>query len=556
MVVEFTPGLSMVVHVLAFGGAATACFVSIGRARRIDDPDTRRGLIALLATSGGWATAHVMYLVVPTVTLKAGFYVVGLIVGLAAVGPWLYFCSAYTGRSLHRVQTLRHLAVGLFLVLVAVKVTNPFHQLYFTAELVQTPFPHLAVNHGIVHWLVMGLSYALATVGYFMLLELFLQVSYDTRPFVGLLAVTGLPILFDVIGLVSPALIDITYEPLGVAVFAVGILFAYQHRFQAIRLAGGRDEPVIIMSDEAHIRDFNSTAAELFPDQLTPDAVGRPLADVIPTVAEAIQTGNSLIELDRNELTRYYRLTNNPFTAGQTRLGGLITLTDITHREEYRRELERQNERLDQFADMISHDLRNPLNVADGHLELARQDHDSDHLATVATALDRMEALIEDVLTLARQGQPIDEPELVDLRSIVNQCWDVVETADADLVVDDDLKFLADPERLQQLLENLVRNAIEHGGSTITIRVGTLGGDDGFFIADDGPGIPPDERGQVFESGYSTADDGTGFGLAIVMEIVDAHGWKINVTDADEGGARFEVTGVTTRSSTDPMGDG
>ena len=100
----------------------------------------------------------------------------------------------------------------------------------------------------------------------------------------------------------------------------------------------------------------------------------------------------------------------------------------------------------------------------------------------------------------------------------------------------------ADYDRLCQLLENLFRNAIEHGGEDVTVRVGVL--DDGFYIEDDGPGISEDVQEEVFDVGYSTSPDGTGFGLSIVKEITEAHGWKIAITEGTADGARFEITGV------------
>ena len=533
-------------YLLVFGMAALACFVSVRRAQGINDPDTRRGLVALLLTSGGWATAYFLFFLIPVPELKTVFYVVGLIVGFSTVGPWLYFCSAYTGRSLHRDPIVRRAAVVIFLAVVAVKLTNPVHHLYFTIEFVTTPFPHITVNNGIFHWLAMGLSYALATVGYFMLLELFMQVSYDTKPFVGLVSITGLPIVFDVVGLASPYLIDITYEPIGVAVFAVGVFYLYIDRFQAIQLAGGRDNAVIVVNAADHVRDYNDGAAELFPELREQNAIGKPIGTVLPRIVESLQADTGLIELERHGNQRYYRLTENSFGADRSQLGRLLTLSDITHREQYRRELERQNERLDQFASMISHDLRNPLNVASGRLAIAREECDSEHLEAAATAHARMEELIEEVLTLAQQGQPIDETGTVDLSAVAAQCWKVVETTGAELVTEDDLTLIADVDRLQQLLENLFRNAIEHGSGDVTIRVGTIDGDDGFYVADDGPGIPPEDREQVFESGYTTADEGTGFGLAIVKEIADAHGWIITITESADGGAQFEIRGVET----------
>jgi signal transduction histidine kinase len=101
----------------------------------------------------------------------------------------------------------------------------------------------------------------------------------------------------------------------------------------------------------------------------------------------------------------------------------------------------------------------------------------------------------------------------------------------------------ADRERLQQLVENLVRNAVEHGGEGVTITVGRVEG--GFYFEDDGPGIPAGERSAVFDPGYTTKSDGTGLGLHIIEQAATAHGWTVRATAGDGGGARFEITGVT-----------
>jgi signal transduction histidine kinase len=528
-------------YVLVFGATALVSVASAYRARQINDTDTRRGLVALLLTSGGWAATHVAFFVVPTPQLKLVSYHIGLVIGFSTVGPWLYFCSAYTGRSLHRAAILRRLAVGVFLAIVLVKLTNPFHHLYFRTELVTAPFPHLAVQSLPLHWLAMGLAYTLATVGYFMLFELFWQVGRDLKPLVGLVGLTGLPVVLDVLALASPQLIEITYEPLGVAAFAVGVLYVYLDDFQAIQLAGAADDPIIVLDDDDRVRDYNAEADELFPD-LT---IGETIEGIGSELTASLDTDETVIEIDRAGGLRYYQLSTTPFMTDQTRLGQSITLTDITERERYRSELERQNRRLEQFATMVSHDLRNPLNIATARLTLARDDCDSEHLEAMDTALERMETLIEDVLTLARQGQPIDETTHVRLSAVVEQCWDMVNTPKATVTVESDRTFEADPTRLQQLLENLFRNAIDHAGEEVNIRVGALPDQEGFYVADDGPGIPADERDQVFESGYSTAADGTGFGLAIGTEIVDVHGWTISVTDSHDGGARFEIVTAT-----------
>lgn len=229
-----------------------------------------------------------------------------------------------------------------------------------------------------------------------------------------------------------------------------------------------------------------------------------------------------------------------------------VTLVDLMsrwvsyelHRQQSNRQLEEQNDRLEQFASVVSHDLRNPLSVLEGSLQLAEETGEQERFEQCYDAIERMNTLIDDLLVLARMGQVIDETEAVPLASLVEQCWQGVAVTDAtlQLEVDPTYEIVADRSRLRQVLENVIRNACDHGGDGITVTVGPLEG--GFYIEDTGPGIPADERDRVFESGYSTMSDGTGFGLAIVSEIVEAHGWAIGVTDSDTGGARFEITGV------------
>lgn len=206
-------------------------------------------------------------------------------------------------------------------------------------------------------------------------------------------------------------------------------------------------------------------------------------------------------------------------------------------------ELSRQKERLDEFASMVSHDLRNPLDVAEGHLELAAERGEEEDFERVSAAHERMRSIIDDVLALARTGPENFELGTVNLSEVIRDAWKGVETAQAssDFAIEDS-QIAADEGRLRQLLENLYRNAIEHGGKDVTVRVGAL--ESGFYVEDDGPGIPTEDRDQAFEYGYSTADEGTGFGLSIVQQIADAHNWNIRITEGSDGGARFEIRGV------------
>ncbi|MXR41498.1 GAF domain-containing protein [Halobaculum sp. WSA2] len=203
--------------------------------------------------------------------------------------------------------------------------------------------------------------------------------------------------------------------------------------------------------------------------------------------------------------------------------------------------LRRKNERLDEFASIVSHDLRNPLNVARGYVELAIEEDDTDELPAALDALDRMEDLVDATLSLAREGRDVEETEPTDVGDLAREAWAVVDAPAATLVVEDAPTVPADPERLRTLLENCLRNAVDHAGRDVTVVVGAT--PDGFFVADDGPGIPEGEREAALERGYTTADDGTGFGLAIVADIARAHGWTTELSESADGGLRLTFDG-------------
>ncbi|MHB9286367.1 PAS domain-containing protein [Halobacteriales archaeon Cl-PHB] len=290
---------------------------------------------------------------------------------------------------------------------------------------------------------------------------------------------------------------------------------------------------------------------------IEPDEIaGETLSDVLGT--DIADTGReNFDECIRHLEPVSYEITATrprPVTIWQSKVAPVViddevtqlvgSARDITRQRSRERELQRQNERLEEFASVVSHDLRNPLAVARARLELATDECDSDHLDAVTDSLDRIDAIVTDTLTLAREGNTVDDREWVDVGIQAHEAWSMVDTLDATLEADTSLRIRADPDRLQRLLENLFRNAAEHGGDVVTATVDRLA--DGFAIADDGPGISADARDDVFEPGHSTDPDGTGFGLPIVRRIAQAHGWEVELTESEDGGARFAFTGVET----------
>ncbi|WP_158056104.1 hybrid sensor histidine kinase/response regulator [Halorussus halophilus] len=346
----------------------------------------------------------------------------------------------------------------------------------------------------------------------------------------------------------STDIIDVLSKQVHEAVFQRRVEEEMHRGFEAIETA---KEGIAMLDEEGEFNYVNEAFAEIFGyeqrslvgkrwETLNPEGIlGRLTEEILPELERTGEWSGETIG-KRDDGSTFVA----DVTVSETKVSGLVcVVSDITERKERQEELRRQNERLDAFAGTVSHDLRNPLNIASVYLNMARDSGEDEHFDELENALNRIENITSDLLELARTGEENIDPEPVRITHLVETVWRGTETNGAELVVefDDDTELVADEDRLTELIANLFRNAIQHAGSSV--RVGTGPKEDGFYIEDDGPGIPEEERERVFESGYTTADS-TGFGLSIVQSVAEAHGWDVEITESDAGGACFEFEGV------------
>jgi PAS domain S-box-containing protein len=354
------------------------------------------------------------------------------------------------------------------------------------------------------------------------------------------------------------------------------------------------EEPIVRRVNPAFEEVFGYPAEEVVGESLdeyiVPDDHETEAEQINSRVREGARLAAEPVTRRTADGTRAFLLQNAVYPNGS---GGFAIYMDITDRRERERLLEERTDRLDELVSVISHDLRNPLSVVAGHLEMARDGTDSHHVERALGAAERSQNIVGDLLTLAHEEDRVTDPSPVALDDIARNCWRDVTTGTAALAVEAGGTVRADRSRLRQLLENLIRNAVEHGstsppsqaredagsenasepsvahapedavehsstsppsqaredavehgGEAVEITVGNLEDDEGFYVADDGPGIPEADREKVFESGFSTSEEGTGFGLAIVNEIAAGHGWEIRAAESEAGGACFKITGV------------
>jgi signal transduction histidine kinase len=526
---------------LAAAGVAFAV-TAVWVARRTDRRHTTTAATALFVATAIWTLGYAAELTVTDYGLQLAFAKLQYVGNSTAPVLWFAYVTAYAGYS-DDVPTWAWGALALPSVAVfALVVTYP------VSTLVWVDVPQVRVGgdllldgqQGPAFYAFMAYVYALVLATTVILAErVRSSQGVYRRQAAALLAGSLVPALAGVVYIADPAgLPPVNLATLGFV--ATGGVVAYSVRrsdlFTLEPIAwetaiAELDDPVFVVDDRERVAAANPAGREF-----TGADVGTPAPDALGHAFDEPywrRPGEHTCEYDDGDEPRSLSVSVTPVERHGATAGHVLVVRDVTERQ-------LREQRLAEFASVVSHDLRNPLNVARGHLDLGRAAGDDAHFEEVDDALVRMEDIIDDLLTLAREGDATPDAEPVSLTAAARTAWASVEATDADatLEVGEDATLVADETALVRLLENLFRNATEHAGRDVAVSVGAT--EDGFSVADDGPGVPPGDRESVFESGYTTSDDGTGFGLSIVAEIADTHGWTVSLTESASGGARFE----------------
>jgi PAS domain S-box-containing protein len=417
-------------------------------------------------------------------------------------------------------------------------------------------------------WLILAYGYGVVLLGAALISLRFLR-SIRVGQFRGqaLLLVAGYTATIGSNALQNSLGFQVSFASLGFAVTGIIVYLAVFRfgLFTSIPVARrnileNMADGFLVVDQAGQIIDANQQARKIFGGG---PVINEPIETVYPAYERELRNqrndhGSHEYQRTIGDRDRVFDVQISPVSGIGGRVEAhAVRFSDITERKERERELEatkrkleRSNEKLDQFAATVSHDLRNPLNVITARAELLQGEASDEHVEPIENSAERMETMSNEWLTLSRAGESVDDPDRISLATVVADSWAAVRSDDVELAVDlpDGVDVEADSARLRHVFENLFRNAIEHNVPPVTIRVGMLsdeaGSMSGFFVADGGAGIPEPNRKAVFEHGYTTNADGTGFGLSIVADIVDAHDWHITITESNEGGARFEISGV------------
>ncbi|SDF18923.1 sensor histidine kinase [Halorientalis regularis] len=522
-----------------------------------------RWFVGMLALGGVYTAVTSVQLFLFSQEAKALFTTVGGFFGLTSYVAFAGFAGTYTETQYHRhpvvVVILASIPVGYLVMAPFQTVGN----IWITDVWIETePFRYLAFEPGPGLLFIIFLSYVVGFYNLYKLVVYLLSTSKRATKQLALLMAGSLSIF--VIATVSnlgwfPA--EHFYHGAYATIPFILLTTLALFRFDLLNVqpvarnavVENLRDPVLVLDDEGRLVDYNAASTRIWPD--LDGHVGEPFEAACPTLAGKVDPADEDEEANRLTLPtdgrdRHYSVTVSRVARRDGDDEWLsVLLRDVTALEQSRWQLQTQNERLDQVASTISHDLRNPINVADGYTEIIQRMIDADgldaeegeqaldHLGEIQTSHDRMEAIIDDILTIAREGKTVEDTDTVSLATAAQDAWANVDTRDATLTVDGDRTLQADRSKFLSILENLFRNALDHGPDDVTVEVDATA--DGFSVADDGPGIPAEHADSVFEYGYTTTDEGTGLGLSIVETMAESHGWTVEYDADSEQGARF-----------------
>lgn len=544
------------IPLLFFGNAVFSFTIAI-YVTSFRTTNVARGVVGVLVGAGIWSLADGVRASATTADLVL-FWNSFSYVGAAFTPPAaVLFVAAYTDSNEWLRPRRFGSIVAISVIMVPIALTN-VGDLWRTGAVVRPESSPPVITDevfGIAH--VLWIAYVL--VGIVPLLYVLLYRAYrrvESELFRRQILFTTLAVSAPSVGsaLFVVGLTPVDLTPFGFTLFAVAVTVAIV-RYQVLDIVPiardtvveNVDAGVVVLDYDDRIVDANEHAKRLMG--VDNGLIGTGILDVIgddDSVRNLVQRATdetTTVSIDLGEETRHYHANFSPIHDERGRQRGRVLIfNDITDQVNRQAQLEAQNERLDQFASVVSHDLRNPLNVASLQLERGLETGDETAFESVSESLDRMDRMIEQLLTLARVETAPEDAEQLYLDNIVDRAWATTATENGTLAVDGSLGTVhGHPELVVELFENLFRNAIEHNDESLQITVSPLEDASGFAVTDDGVGIPPEDREQIFDHGFTTDRENTGFGLSIVEDIVDAHGWEIAVTDSAAGGARFEI---------------
>lgn len=526
-----------VAYSLLFVLAAVGCLWGAYKIRGVVADHLQRPLVVFLILTAVWSFCNAVLVNLSDVVVMEIVYIFGLTFGLLSVVTWLWFCSVYTGHTYHTDARIQVLVGGSALSIIAAKLTNPYHHQYIKPAVATEPFLHFAPEIGLTYWLVATLTYLGAGIGMWMVFEMYFKSQVNTAKIIVLTGLMGVPIIPNLFSLVMPQVLPVFYEPLGAAVFAAGIVTIARDDFIAVQQPAQQEvtdklnESVIIVDERGLVMDFNQCATTVFPN--LEGQVGEEIEELAPELANA-DDGDVLKNREQHK-EQWYSIDVSEVALSPESTGTVFVLSNITEETVQRERLKQQNEHMENLNKAMAHELRNPLTILMGQIQMM-DDRESPEkvdldarLSSMEKAVDRIDTVVEDLASIMKYGKPITDKEAYAVQELVDSAWKQSDTDSMELECDVNAYVVAEKKRAVMLLKHLFRFHNERGAQEVTVVVDEA---EDVVVTSDGETLDVLDLENVFEYGMESGD-GTRVLLANAWTLANLHGWEVEIDDGE-----------------------
>ncbi len=531
------------------------------------DAHHRREFVAYVAAQTAWLLVATAQFLAGSPELKYGLSLLTDLLAVVAIASLGYFATTYTNHSMSPRRPQNALFLGWLVVAVGGILTQPVFGLqYASVAYRQEPTAYLAVTPGPTYLLNGAVAVVVVLVSLVYLARLFVSSTHRPTSSVLLLGAAAVASLLPyAVSTLNAVPLLPGYDSTVFGIVPLTVILAYTVFFRGeldlapmarADIVDEIDDVLFGLDDAGRVVDYNAAAEPLLSED-----VGTPVGTALSTLLPGLAAEISLPEAGGGDVAAtystvvggsrtHYAVSVSPIVERGTVAGYTVVLRDVTAVERFSRELARQNDQLERFASTVAHDLRNPLQVADGAAalvtgqlrtaETAEAAAAADHMDRVTDALGRMDDKLDELQTLAAHAKSVTEAETLEFGRVVRTAWSDIDTAEMVLDIAEDGRIEAEPSRLASVLEQLARHSRDRDAARVEVGLT----ESGFTYRDDGRQVPGQDPDDAFHSGTTTVS-ATGLGLEIVRTQVESQGWTIEIEAADSGTA-FVVTGAET----------
>ena len=527
-----------------------ACIGLTFQTNSITEESVRSGLRYTLIFSALWSFTELSKFIITEIQISTAIHIIGLFFGLVTVFSWFQFASAFSGRDYHEKPIIRKASITTLVSILAIKITNPIHKMYFDLTIVEEPVNHVSVETLFLNDVVTVLAYSTSIFGVYLVyigLKRRDQSLINIISLISFLAVPSIITLSIRTELILPAFSGIFLDPLGVAVFAFATLltmnsvYADLYKESKEDFINSIDSPVIIADNEGIIADCNSQFTSLSDDMLDTGDCFSDITDEFEEFGDI--KDNSIITIG----DRYYSINLVSYSNETSEDSIAVIMRDKTSEIETEQTVERQEEQFEYLAEGMSHEIRNIIQIIRGHSDVLLTEDLSDSqnrsVEAISNVSEQLNRVSEDLNVLAMTGEASFTTNDYELSRLLS---DPISESSISVSVEDDRILNVHERRFELMSKKLIQFVEETNGSKLKFEFDG----DSLVVTGDCDSLSGVSIDKAFSYGEAVPSADVGSILPAVKAVVDSHGWVATV-DQEFDGFKIRIDGIESENVSD-----